>query len=515
MTLRGWLAGRTLRTRLITGVLVLLAVSCLAIGITTSITLRGFLLDRLDQNLASAGSRLDVSREHADEQDGAPGDPPTSVDAPGVEGQEVGTLVARITNGTVAQAVMVHDDAGRITLSNVALTQTDRAVLLGFAPDGQARTARLSSLDDYRLRAGRSQDGDIHIAGLPLKDVDSTVRRLEATELVVFAAALLLTGLAGAGWVRLSLRPLHKVTVTANQVSSMSLGIGAVELPPRVPETDPRTEVGQLGAAFNQMLGHVETALEQRAASEARLRRFVADASHELRTPLAGIRGYAELAMRNTEAVPDEVSHALGRVESEALRMGELVDDLLLLARLDAGRPLEQKDVDLSRLAIEVTSDARVAGPDHRWSLDLPDEPLVVRGDEHRLHQVVANLLSNARTHTPAGTSVVVRLKVNQKGRQVLLSVSDDGPGIPVELQANVFERFVRADDSRSRAVGSTGLGLPIAHAVVKAHGGSLTLTSDQHGTEFHIALPAGNAAGTPQADGQDRRQVILGSPPS
>jgi len=251
--------------------------------------------------------------------------------------------------------------------------------------------------------------------------------------------------------------------------------------------------VGQLGAAFNQMLGHVETALDQREASEARLRRFVADASHELRTPLAGIRAYTELAQRSTEAVPAEVSHALDRVESEAARMGRLVDDLLLLARLDAGRPLEQADVDLSRLLIEVTSDARVAGPDHRWSLDLPDEPLVIRGDEHRLHQVVANLLSNARIHTPAGTSVVVRLTSDEQADQVLLTVGDNGPGIPQELQANVFERFIRADDSRSRAMGSTGLGLSIAYAVVKAHGGSLTLTSDPGGTEFRIALPVRN----------------------
>jgi two-component system OmpR family sensor kinase len=494
VTLRGWLAGRTLRTRLIAGVLVLLAVSCLGIGITTSITLHGFLLDRLDQNLASAGSRLDVSLEHPGP--GGPGGPegqPASAGDPGVEGQEVGTLAARITNGSVAQTVVVHDTAGLISLSNVALTPADRSMLLRLPPDGQPTTARLSTLDDYRLRASRSQDGDIHITGLPLRDVESTLHRLEATELVVFAAALLLTGLAGAGWVRLSLRPLHRVTATANQVSSMSLGSGAVDLPHRVPETDPRTEVGQLGSAFNQMLGHVETALEQREASEARLRRFVADASHELRTPLAGIRGYTELALRSTEAVPDEISHALGRVESEAVRMGRLVDDLLLLARLDAGRPLEQEEVDLSRLAIEVTSDARVAGPDHRWALDLPDEPLVVRGDEHRLHQVVANLLSNARTHTPAGTSVVVRLTADQQDQQVLLSVSDDGPGIPKDLQANIFERFVRGDDSRSRTIGSTGLGLSIAHAVVKAHGGSLTLISDKGRNEFRIALPAGN----------------------
>jgi two-component system OmpR family sensor kinase len=176
--------------------------------------------------------------------------------------------------------------------------------------------------------------------------------------------------------------------------------------------------------------------------------------------------------------------------------MGLLVDDLLLLARLDAGRPLEQEDVDLSRLAIEVTNDARVAGPDHRWSLDLPDEPLVVRGDQHRLHQVVANLLSNARSHTPAGTSVVVRLSRDENvDHYVLLSVTDDGPGIPAELQATIFERFVRADDSRSRVKGGTGLGLAIAQAVVKAHGGTLTLTSDSSGTQFRISLPAGNGS--------------------
>ncbi|MEP7033949.1 MAG: ATP-binding protein [Dermatophilaceae bacterium] len=485
-----WLAGRTLRTRLIAGLLVLLALSCLAVAVATNVALSGFLVDRLDQNLASAGSRLDVSLEHPGGQ-GSPGLPSPPGGEPGLEGQAVGTLAVRIVNGSVAQAVVVRDNAGRVSLSNVTLSPSDRALLLKVT-DGRPITGRLSSLGDYRLMASRSQDDDIHITGLAMGDLESTVHRLEATELVVFAAALLLTGLAGAGWVRLSLRPLDRVTTTANRVSSMSLGKGAVDLPHRVPETDPRTEVGQLGAAFNQMLGHVETSLEQREATEARLRRFVADASHELRTPLAGIRGYAELALRNTEPVPPEVSHALARVEAEAVRMGGLVNDLLLLARLDTGRPLERKEVDLSRLVIEVTSDARVAGPEHRWSLDLPDEPVVVLGDQHGLHQVVMNLLSNARTHTPAGTAVEVRLSAAvEPDQRVVLSVRDDGPGIPKELQADVFERFVRADDSRSRAMGSTGLGLSIARAVVLAHGGTLTLTSDQGGTEFRIALPA------------------------
>ena len=492
--MRGWLAGRTLRTRLTAGILVLLVVSCAGIGIATSITLQGFLVTRLDQQLVEAGSRLDVSLENPGGPGGPGPVPPTS--DPGVQGQAVGTLAARTTGGSISQAVVVRDTSGEISLPNVALSAADRSVLLHLAPDGTPTTAHLSSLGDYRLRATRGQDEDTHITGLPMQDIESTVHRLQATELVGFSLALLLTGLAGAGWVTLSLRPLRRVTTTARQVTSLPLGSGTVELPHRVPEAYPRTEVGQLSAAFNQMLGHVETALEEREGSEARLRRFVADASHELRTPLAGIRSYAELARRSTEAVPQEVNHALGRVESEAERMGLLVDDLLLLARLDSGRPLEQKDVDLSRLVIEVTSDARVAGPEHRWSLDLPDEPLVVRGDEHRLHQVVANLLSNARIHTPAGTSVVLRLSRDERDEhRVLLSVKDDGPGIPAKLQATVFERFVRADDSRSRAKGSTGLGLAIAHAVVKAHGGSLTLISDQSGTEFRICLPAGDSS--------------------
>jgi two-component system OmpR family sensor kinase len=493
--MRGWLAGQSLRTRLIAGVFVLLAIACAGIGVTTSITLRGFLVDRLDQQLISASSRLDVSLEHSGGSRDPSGRDHPSESIPGgdpvVQGQAVGTLATRIVAGSVISPVVVQDTAGQVSLRSVAMTSADREQLLSLPADGRPSSADLSALGDYRLRATESPDGDVHIAGLPMSDIESTVLRLEVTELVVFAVALLFTGLAATGWVRLSLRPLHRVTTTANQVSSMSLGSGAVDLPHRVPDLDPRTEVGQLSVAFNQMLGHVETALEQRAASESRLRRFVADASHELRTPLAGIRSYAELARRNTETVPHEVSHALGRVESEAIRMGRLVDDLLLLARLDAGRPLEQEDVDLSRLVIEVTSDARVAGPDHRWSLDLPPEPVVIRGDEHRLHQVVANLLSNARVHTPAGTSVVVRLSVDRdRDHEVLLSVCDNGPGVPPELQAQVFERFVRDDDSRSRVVGSTGLGLSIAQAVVKAHGGALTLISQKVGTEFRIALP-------------------------
>jgi two-component system OmpR family sensor kinase len=274
-------------------------------------------------------------------------------------------------------------------------------------------------------------------------------------------------------------------------VAELPLASGEVTLPERVPDADPRTEVGQVGSALNRMLGHVEAALARRAASEARLRRFAADASHELRTPLAAIRGYAELARRNPGPVPDEVAHALSRVESESARMSELVDELLLLAQLDAGRPLAREPVDLTRLAIDATSDARAAVPDHRWQLELPDEPIGVRGDEHRLRQVLANLLSNAGSHTPAGTMVTVTLALPATSADtVVLSVTDNGPGIPVELQSGLFERFVRGDTSRSHTTGGTGLGLAIVDAVTAAHGGTVGVSSRPGWTRFVITLP-------------------------
>jgi two-component system OmpR family sensor kinase len=252
--------------------------------------------------------------------------------------------------------------------------------------------------------------------------------------------------------------------------------------------------VGMLGAAFNRMLGHVESALSRRHASEARLRTFAADASHELRTPLAAIRGYAQLARMHADELPDEVRRALDRVDAESARMSGLVEDLLLLARLDAGRPLERQPVDLTRLAIDATSDARVAAPGHRWQLDLPAEPVSVTGDEPRLRQVLANLLSNAAKHTPAGTTVTVALADSSASREAVLSVTDDGPGIPAPLQSRLFERFVRGTPTRSPSGNSTGLGLAIVDAVAAAHGGRVTVASTPGQTRFTVTLPALNA---------------------
>jgi len=235
------------------------------------------------------------------------------------------------------------------------------------------------------------------------------------------------------------------------------------------------------------MLGHVSSALAARQESETRVRQFVADASHELRTPLAAIRGYAELARRDP-LDQQGVGHALHRVESESTRMTVLVDDLLLLARLDSGRPLAGEPVDMTRLMIDAVSDAQVAGRDHRWELDLPDDPVLTVGDDARLHQVLANLLANARTHTRPGTLVSCRLRETASG--VVLTVTDNGSGIPEHLQPEIFHRFVRGDSSRSRAAGSTGLGLAIVTAVVAAHDGTVSVQSRPGLTSFTVELP-------------------------
>jgi two-component system OmpR family sensor kinase len=488
--LRGWLASRTLRGRLIAGLLVLLALACAAVGLVTYLVLHQTLLNQLDKQLTLAGGRYAQCMEHAqgnaDQDTGRPGQPPPlSPQACGkITGQPAGTFGARVKDGVVTNKGIVGNGHCR-------LSPADAAWLARLQPDGQFYNVALTPYGDYRLTATPGHDGDVLITGLPLAGMESTLGKVELGEVVTFAAVLVAAGLLGSGWVRLSLRPLRRVAATATRVTELPLASGEVALPERVPDVNPRTEVGQLGTAFNRMLSHVEAALARRAKSEARLRRFAADASHELRTPLAAIRGYAELARRHPGPVPDDIAHALGRVEAEASRMSVLVDELLLLAQLDAGRPLAREPVDLTRLAIDAASDARAAAPDHKWLLELPDEPVVVSGDEHRLHQVLTNLLSNAARHTPSGTRTTVRL--DRHDARAELSVTDNGPGIPPDLQQAVFGRFVRGDSARSHAgpAGGTGLGLAIVHAVVTAHGGGVMLSSQPGLTSFVITLPA------------------------
>ncbi|MFF9818447.1 sensor histidine kinase [Streptomyces sp. NPDC014006] len=476
---------RTLRARLTAGLVVLLAISCAAVGVAAVVELDGFLTHRLDQQLTDVGSRFPASLEH-------PGQKPDDHDGDergDTRRQATGTFGARLVNGTVTNAAVVRSgDAA--TDPGVNLSPRDERTLAAVPADGRGHSVHLSALDDYRVMAGRGRDGDLLITGLPLEPVEAAVHRLEAVAAIVFGIALAVTGVAGALWVRWSLRPLSRVAATATRVSELPLASGEVALPPRAPESDPRGEVGRVAAAFNRMLGHVEDALTKRHAGEERLRRFAADASHELRTPVASVRGHAELALLHPGPVPPEISRALERIAAESSRMGEMVDEMLLLARLDAGRPLESRPVDLTRLVLDAVTDARAAGPGHRWTLDLPEEPVTVTGDAHRLHQVLANLLANARGHTPPGTKVTVSL--TSDGPDAVLTVHDDGPGIPADLQPDVFERFTRADHRRTRTPGGgAGLGLSIVSAVTKAHGGSVEVESRAGSTVFRVRIPA------------------------
>ena len=494
-----WLTSRTLRGRLIAGLVTLLALACAAVGLVTYLVLHKALINQLNTQLAATSNQYGQCLEAPDEGHGGhpspEGKPPADSDhdndnIPGGAAQ-CGKRTGPETFSAWVDGPVVQNPA--LANGRTRLDAADLAAIRAVRGSAVPVTVSFSNLGTYQLMASPGRDGTTNITGLPLAPVDSTLRDVGIAELAVFSAALVLTGLLGTGFVRLSLRPLRRVAATATRVTQLPLASGEVTLPDRVPDANPRTEVGQVGIAFNRMLGHVESALGRRAASEARLRRFAADASHELRTPLAAIRGYAELALRTLDPVPADIEHALRRVESESERMSVLVDELLLLAQLDAGRPLAREPVDLSRLAIDATSDARAAASTHRWMLELPDEPVLARGDEHRLHQVLANLMSNAAKHTPAGTTVTVALAAGPDPGTVELSVADDGPGIAPELQPALFERFVRGDSSRSRGTtgaASTGLGLAIVDAVTTAHSGQVRVDSKPGHTRFTITLP-------------------------
>jgi two-component system OmpR family sensor kinase len=481
------LAGVSLRTRLVVTLLALLLVSCTIIAAATTLELRHFLINRLDEQLRDAGDRYALTLEHPSDNDA---DNPFSA----VAGQAGGTLGARVVNGSLTSIGVVpagHDTA-------IVVSARSRAKIAALTAGGGPSTVALPGLGAYRIIVVRGSEGDLLVTGLPQHGVDETIDRLIAIDATVFVAALLLTGTVGAISVRLSLRPLTRVARTAREVADMPLASGAVALPKQpTSAASSGTEVGQLADAFDHMLEHVQIALTRRQASEDRLRQFVADASHELRTPLAVIRSHAEHAQRAGGAVSDDVETALQRITTESVRMAHLVDDLLLLARLDSGRPLAQEEVDLTRLVIDAVNDARVAATTHVWKLDLPEEPVVIAGDEHRLHQAVANLLANARTHTPAGTTVTTQILDSDHTSDVEVRVSDDGPGISSAVFPHIFERFVRADPGRGHAAASGGLGLPISEAIVNAHHGAIEVDSSPGGTRFTIRLPRSTGPAT------------------
>lgn len=492
----------SLRWRIVGAVALLLVVTNVVVGAVTVVAYREYLVGRLDAELATAAGRTTGGR------DGQPptGPPPGSADGSssnrpdpdnafiGAPGQAADTVVAIFRGGSTVLAGYTDDDGGQH-----GLTAAQRRALAGIDPDGGPVTVSLGSLGTYRAQAVEDGD-DVFVTALPLGDLDAGIVRL-----VVVIASVTLVALLVAAWaltltVRRSLRPLERVASVASSVTGLDLERGDPDIPVRVAPADlvVNREVGQVGTALNRLLGHVARALTVRRDAERGMRAFVADASHELRTPIATVRAYAELS-RSSDDVSD-LHRNVDRIGREAVRMGDLVEELLLLARLDAtalasGPEAVRELVDLTATVVEATMDARATAPDHRWALQVADDhPLEVSGDPGQLRRAVTNLLANARTHTPAGTTVVVslqRVPGTAEGALVRFVVANDGPPIEPDVLPTLFERFTRGSASRSREHGTSGLGLAIVRSVVSAHGGTVRVVSEPGRTAFTVDLPS------------------------
>ncbi|HET6683121.1 MAG TPA: HAMP domain-containing sensor histidine kinase [Gaiella sp.] len=460
------LARLSLRARLLLAVLALATVGLVAANIATYSSLSSFLLDRTDSSLADTAHSISQ-----------PGHVGTRIAPPGSVVQ-VRSLDGATVVATVSRPALPGYAAPSPKLPATIAPPKDTA---GPEAVSYLTVGSAGGGDRYRVRAS-IEDGatGMLVVATSLDDVDSTLHRLLLIEALV--TILVIGGIAALGlWVvRLGLRPLREIEHTA-------AAIAAGDLSQRVERAEERTEVGRLGLSLNAMLGRIETSFLAQEASERKLRRFVADASHELRTPLAAVRAYAELFDRGAATRPEDLDRSMKGISRESERMSVLVDDLLLLARLDDGRPLERVPVELDEVVGEAVETAHAVDPDR--SIELTAEPAVVVGDRVRLRQIVDNLLANVRAHTPADSAVFVSLtRVNSSAE---IAVTDAGPGLDEEHLAHVFERFYRADASRARASGGVGLGLAIVAAVAEAHGGSVSASSEPgRGSTFRIALP-------------------------
>jgi two-component system, OmpR family, sensor kinase len=471
----------SLRARLLLVTLALVAVALTAAGWATHLALKSFLLDRVDRELVDLRAPAVF----------AVGD-----NRPGPSGLPANAIVRVYTPGG---GVYKFDNRYQGSSEPYATPDVIRSGFSTVDLPGAPGEYRLLST----TQTGADGDGDFHpgalpagstlVIGVPLDEVNATLGRLLKIELAVGAATLSGLALLALWLVRVGLRPLERIGETAD-------AIAGGDLSRRVADENPRTEIGRLGRTLNGMLGRIEESFEERRRNEERLRRFVADASHELQTPLTSVRGYAELFRRGAAQRPDDLATTMRRIEAEATRMGVLVDDLLLLARLDQGRPMDDERLDLTALVGDLVADARVVEPERPFT-EESSGPVWVRGDDARLRQVVGNLLSNARAHTPADAPVTVRT-LSRDGEAVI-EVADRGPGLVPEHAARVFERFFRADPSRARASGGSGLGLSIVSSIAEAHGGRAEVESvPGRGATFRVVLPLAGPALTPDPQG-------------
>lgn len=496
----------SLQTRLMAAVIGFVSLILIIVAVITSATLGTTLENQLDQkvlsNLGQLSSLTDPRIQRA-ELYGV--EPTADLVVEGVpSGDGVLFAIAGGQDSITPSGVIIEE--GRTTpLTQAQLHQVAEGV------QNSPTTVAIDDLGSYRLAATQTPHGITVVTGLPRDEIQNTLARLFTVIALATLGGLILLALTTAITIRVGLRPLRAVAATATRVANQPLDRGEVSITERVPaaEADPRTETGLVGAALNTLLDHVDSSLSARQQNEERMRRFVADASHELRTPLASIRGYSELSLKalgkaeqagtaTTPAVMESTGSALERIQAQSLRMTRLVEDLLLLARLDEGRELVYGTVDFTQLAVEGVADARPTAPDHAWDLDVPEEPVIVVGDTGRLHQVVTNLLANARTHTPAGTRIT--LTVAQEGDHGILSVHDDGPGIDPAVREELFARFARGDSSRARQTGGTGLGLAIVKAIVEGHHGEIIVDSAPGSTTFTVRIPANPASSDARA---------------
>ena len=458
----------SLRNRLILAAMVLAAVAISASDFAANAALRSYLISQVDKELieisTSSLTRLDragIESENSEEDNDSPftefrplrGVPTSaSVSLLDVDGRLIGRI-----GGDLSQK--------QIAVFGMSIAEAKAKGVAPFTIDGQGDEPDVRAVVQL-LPTGL---GTVVVAN-SLAEVDRTLQRLGFFFLILGLLALTAVGLVSRWIIAISLKPLEQVEETAEAIAGGDLSA-------RLPAAKPDTEVGRLTTALNTMLGRIEESFEARVNSESKLRRFVADASHELRTPLTAIRGFAELHRQGAVVGAENTKELVGRIEKESIRMSTLVEDLLLLARLDQSREMAQEPVDLNALLTEAVASAKAAGPNHSIELSMPSTEVFILGDSQRVHQVVANLLANARTHTPDNSQIKVALE--QGVAETVISVSDNGPGLSEDDQERIFERFFRADPSRARTSGEgSGLGLSIVDAVMQAHGGYVSVQS-------------------------------------
>ncbi|MCB0941656.1 MAG: HAMP domain-containing protein [Mycobacterium sp.] len=490
MSRRGpWWKPRSLRRQLMVGVTTIVSVALIGVGVVAVMSLRDEAIRLTDSKVSDSLAAFSYSYIKRDTAGVATGE------LTAFQGQALGTVIAVLRGDSVVYATVFGDGEPK-----AAPADAQRALEGLDLRDGAMRTVELGDLGPYRVGSRELASGERLVSAVSLDHANKTLSRETVIVIVLVLLALVGTA-AGTVWiVSYALRPLRRVAEVAGEVAALPLTSQEHRITARVAEsdTDPGNEVGIVGNTLNRLLVNVDGALADLADSDRRMRQFLADASHELRSPLAAILGYAELTRQDSDALPETTEYALARIEAESRRMTSLVADLLLLSRLDERQDLDIADIEMCDLVADAVQDAAVTAPDHHFVVDLPDEPLWARGDREGLHQLLANLLANARVHTPAGVTVTTTLRARaQDGRQTVeLTVSDDGPGIPPAVLPNLFDRFVRADKSRSRQLGSTGLGLSIVRSIVEAHNGTVSVASVPGRTAFTVRLPASGPTG-------------------